>query len=47
MRKGEEGKVKEDEEKVGVGAARRSVEVAKAGRAKFQRRDVSTEFQST
>lgn len=29
-----------------VDAARRSVEVAKAGRAKFQRRDVSTEFQS-
>lgn len=28
------------------GVARRSVEVARAGQVRFQRRDVSTEFQS-
>lgn len=37
---------REKEKKSLNGVARRSVEAAKAGQVRFQRRDVSTEFQS-
>jgi len=46
QRESEREREREREEQGLNGVARRSVEVARAGQVRFQRRDVSTEFQS-